>query len=78
MPRGIVARQRDLITSLGEDREGTFGGGALVLYGLADQEDLGIPFGGDVGTLVAFPSSLPHEVKKVERGVRHSIVTWFV
>ena len=32
----------------------------------------------DAGTLIAFPSYLPHEVRPVPRGCRRSLVAWYI
>jgi predicted 2-oxoglutarate/Fe(II)-dependent dioxygenase YbiX len=60
-------------------REGRCEGGVLRLHGLADSGDEAVPL--DIapvaGTLVAFPSDVPHEVLPVTAGVRDAIVDWF-
>jgi predicted 2-oxoglutarate/Fe(II)-dependent dioxygenase YbiX len=56
------------LTSAGEECEG----GSLRVY-LPDMFD--IP--PRVGTLVAFPSNVPHEVLPVTQGVRDVVVDWF-
>jgi SM-20-related protein len=58
----------------------SYGGGALTLYGLMDDErtkNIGLPLNGTAGELVAFPSDMWHEVSPVTHGERHTIVTWF-
>src|SRR5262245_28262103 len=55
-------------------------GGELVFHGLIDDprlRDRGFPFDPDEGTLLAFPSTILHEVTPVASGERYSIVTWF-
>jgi predicted 2-oxoglutarate/Fe(II)-dependent dioxygenase YbiX len=57
-----------------------FAGGDLRFHGLVEAEDLdesGVDLVPHAGTLVAFPSTLLHEVTPVRRGERYSIVTWF-
>jgi predicted 2-oxoglutarate/Fe(II)-dependent dioxygenase YbiX len=58
----------------------SFCGGSLVLYGLVgepDWQDYGFPLTGEAGLLVAFPSSVIHEVEAVTAGERYTIATWF-
>ena len=55
-----------------------FSGGALRLHELVDGDDDGLDVWPEAGTLVAFPSSLLHEVTTVERGVRYSLVAWLM
>jgi predicted 2-oxoglutarate/Fe(II)-dependent dioxygenase YbiX len=57
-----------------------FSGGRLRFYGLLGNgplADVGIDAEPNAGTLIAFPSTLVHEVTTVEDGLRLSIVTWF-
>lgn len=57
-----------------------FAGGRLRFYGLLGDgplADVGLDAEPHAGTLIAFPSTLVHEVTTVEDGVRLSIVTWF-
>jgi SM-20-related protein len=59
---------------------GTHSGGALMLYGLMDDGrggSIGMPVNAETGSLIAFPSDMPHEVKPVTRGERYSVVSWF-
>ena len=63
-----------LSSSRAADPDGTFTGGVLRLY----------PPSGDVidivprrGLLVAFGSTMPHEVTRVETGVRDAVVDWY-
>jgi predicted 2-oxoglutarate/Fe(II)-dependent dioxygenase YbiX len=54
-------------------------GGALTFYGLIKEPafaSCGLPLDARSGMLVAFPSSVVHEVG-VTRGQRHTIATWF-
>jgi predicted 2-oxoglutarate/Fe(II)-dependent dioxygenase YbiX len=54
-------------------------GGELVFTGLVpgDHEaGWGLAVEREVGTLVAFPSSVMHEVRPVRKGERHTIVAW--
>lgn len=63
-----------------ESRPGTYGHGALSLYGLVPQpkwEKYGFPLSGEAGLLVAFPSHVWHAVEPVSRGERFTIVSWF-
>ena len=62
----------------GEDDGGR--GGDLVFHGLIDDprmRDRGFAFPPEEGTLLAFPSTVLHEVTTVSSGHRYSIVTWF-
>lgn len=55
-------------------------GGALTFYGLLDGpawENLGLPLRGEEGLLVAFASTILHEVTPVTSGTRHTIVSWY-
>jgi predicted 2-oxoglutarate/Fe(II)-dependent dioxygenase YbiX len=64
----------------GPDDELGFSGGQLRFYGLLGDgplADIGIDAEPAAGTLVAFRSTLEHEVTLVERGTRLTIVTWF-
>jgi predicted 2-oxoglutarate/Fe(II)-dependent dioxygenase YbiX len=64
-----------LTTSLAVETSGTFSGGALRLF-----EEDGSSWR-DIhpraGTLVAFPSTAPHEVTPVVDGIRAAVVDWF-
>jgi predicted 2-oxoglutarate/Fe(II)-dependent dioxygenase YbiX len=59
--------------------DGCCEGGALRLYGVADPDDDALPLdiAPVIGTLVAFPSDVLHEVLTVTTGVRDAIVDWF-
>jgi predicted 2-oxoglutarate/Fe(II)-dependent dioxygenase YbiX len=55
-------------------------GGRLTLYGLVDDDrwrDVGFPIDGEAGLLVAFDSSVIHEVTPVSAGRRMTAVDWF-
>jgi SM-20-related protein len=63
-----------------EPREGTYGGGSLVLAGLVPgfgDEARGLPVALPAGSIVAFRSDVLHEVKPVTHGERYTIVSWF-
>jgi SM-20-related protein len=63
------------------DETRPFSGGRLRLYGLLDEErpaDVGIDIEPERGTLVAFRSSIWHEVTPVESGNRFTVVTWLL
>jgi predicted 2-oxoglutarate/Fe(II)-dependent dioxygenase YbiX len=56
-----------------------FAGGQLRFYGMLGSgplADMGIDAEPQSGTLIAFPSTLLHEVTAVERGVRLTLATW--
>ena len=65
-----------------QDDSQTYGGGSLTFYGSSThQERTGIPeisLTGEEGLLIGFRSDWAHSVKPISRGVRYSIVTWFV
>lgn len=63
-----------------EPQENCFGGGALNLYGLIDQpawQDKAFPIKGQTGLLIAFRSTVLHEVTEVTHGERFTVVDWF-
>lgn len=79
-PEYISRRQISAVVFLNSEDEGSYEGGALVLYDLvqaSNNRTVGIPVRGSAGTLVAFRSDVLHEVEPVIRGKRFSIVTWF-
>jgi predicted 2-oxoglutarate/Fe(II)-dependent dioxygenase YbiX len=56
-------------------------GGTLRFHGLLDGprwEGCPLPFDGEPGMLVAFPSDVLHEVQLVSAGRRFTLVTWFL
>lgn len=58
----------------------SYEGGALTLYGLMEDQDgasIGFPVTGETGSLIAFPSDMLHEVTRVSRGERYTVVSWF-
>ena len=58
-----------------------YSGGQLRFYGVLGEgplEDVGLDAEPEGGTLVAFPSTVLHEVTPVFDGVRFSVVTWFL
>jgi predicted 2-oxoglutarate/Fe(II)-dependent dioxygenase YbiX len=65
-----------LNSGAGPDAE--FTGGALRLHDLVSGIDDGLDVEPEAGTLVAFVSSLLHEVTTVEWGERQSLVTWLM
>lgn len=63
-----------------ESREGSFGGGELILYGLiegAAWAGKGFPLEPEEGMLVGFPSDMMHEVNPVTHGERCTVVAWY-
>jgi SM-20-related protein len=59
----------------------TFAGGSLTLYGLLDKpvwRDYGLRVTATPGLLVAFPSTLIHEVPTIVHGERYTIVSRFL
>ena len=64
-----------LSSSRAEEQDGAFAGGTLRLF---DHDGApGYDVGGQAGSLVAFPATLPHEVTVVTHGVRDTVVDWF-
>jgi len=64
-----------------EQEENTYSGGNLTFYGLTGEgpfADFGLPVKGMAGRLVAFRSTIMHEVTKVTRGTRFVINTGFL
>ena len=83
-PEYMKKRRVSLVAFLNSETEKpipeTYVGGSLVLYGLVKKrgwEKYGFSLSGEEGVLVAFASSLVHEVKTVTRGRRYSIASWF-
>jgi len=56
--------------------EGQFGGGELTLCVFGTNVNFGIDLAPEAGLLVAFPSSMMHEVLPVESGIRCSVTGW--
>jgi len=57
-----------------------YGGGALTFYGLMNRpgaSSVGFPLIAAEGLLIAFPSSLLHEVAPVSHGERYTIASWY-
>jgi SM-20-related protein len=64
----------------GHPEEGRYGGGSLTFYGLLDRPGgpaIGLPLTAQAGLLIAFRSSLLHEVTPVSHGERYTIVSWY-
>jgi predicted 2-oxoglutarate/Fe(II)-dependent dioxygenase YbiX len=68
-----------LTTATAGSGDGCCEGGSLRLYGTLDpsRETTPLDIPPAAGTLVAFPSTLLHEVLPVTAGVRDAIVDWF-
>lgn len=84
-PRVAKLRRVNLVAFLNGESETvepeTFVGGSLTLYGLLDSpgwNDCGFRVVGTPGLLVAFPSTLFHEVLPITGGERYSIVSRFL
>lgn len=63
-----------------EPREGSYGGGRLRFFGLLKDpraRTAGLPLIGEEGLLIAFRSSIIHEVLPVSHGERYTVVTWY-
>ncbi len=82
-PPALARRRVSLVTFLnapGSEGE-PYEGGNLQLYGLmkgAAAEGFGFPVDAEPGLMVAFPSSMQHEVTPVISGKRYTLVTWFL
>jgi SM-20-related protein len=82
----MLSRRRVSISLLLNDQSedpqaGTYCGGSLMMYGLLPDpraKEFGLPVPGKTGTLVAFPSTVLHEVTPITHGQRYSLVGWFV
>lgn len=60
--------------------EDAYGGGDLIFYGLLDGPDwgkCGFSIDTSPGLLLAYPSNVKHEVRRVTSGRRFTIVAWF-
>jgi SM-20-related protein len=58
---------------------GSYAGGSFV-FGMPNKavgRMMSLPLAVRAGLLVAFPSTIPHEVRPIAHGVRYSAVTWF-
>ena len=84
LPEAIQKRKVSVSIMLNETSEtekpNTFSGGSLTFYELLSDPRLkwkGFPVEAEQGLLIAFASTLIHEVRPVLRGKRYSIVTWF-
>jgi predicted 2-oxoglutarate/Fe(II)-dependent dioxygenase YbiX len=63
-----------------DSNEDGYSGGSLTFYGLmegAENSSIGFRLIGEEGLLVAFPSSIVHEVTPVTRGARYTIASWY-
>jgi SM-20-related protein len=81
-PEFLRQRRVSVVVFLGHDGVPAGGdyGGLFQFHGLIDDprlEQRAYPFSPQVGTLLAFPSHVLHEVTPVQKGVRYSLVTWF-
>ena len=68
-------RKLSMTTLLSESYEG--GGFQFASYG-KEECSISTPEFSKVGSIVVFPSSMEHRVSPVTKGIRHSLVTWFV
>lgn len=80
-PTGANRRAVSVVVFVNGPADATgFGGGNLRFYGLLGDgplAEVGIDAEPEAGTLIAFLSTIEHEVTTVLRGVRCSIVSWF-
>jgi predicted 2-oxoglutarate/Fe(II)-dependent dioxygenase YbiX len=80
---GVEGEQRQVSTVIflngqAEDGDDGFSGGYLTFYGLAEAASMPVPIIAEPGLLIAFRPDLIHAVTPVTRGMRCSIVSWFV
>ena len=68
-------RKLSMTTLLSDSYEG--GEFQFASYG-KEECKISIPEFSKVGSIVVFPSSMEHRVAPVTKGIRHSLVTWFV
>ena len=68
-------RKLSMTTLLSDSYEG--GEFEFATYG-KEVCSISIPEFSKVGSIVVFPSSMEHRVAPVTKGIRHSLVTWFV
>jgi predicted 2-oxoglutarate/Fe(II)-dependent dioxygenase YbiX len=67
------------VNSGGGNPAAEFTGGCLRLYELGEgAADDAVDIEPEAGTLVAFPSTLLHEVTAVDAGERYSLVAWLL
>jgi len=62
------------------DSPDTFSGGSLTFYDLLKgpaNKSIGFPLKAEEGLLIAFRSNIKHEVTKITRGRRFTIVSWY-
>ena len=58
---------------------GNYSGGEFQFASYAKEEcSISTPEFNTVGSIVVFPSSMEHRVAPVMKGIRHSLVTWFL
>ena len=58
---------------------GNYSGGEFQFASYAKEEcNISTPEFNTVGSIVVFPSSMEHRVAPVMKGIRHSLVTWFL
>ena len=55
-----------------------FDGGAFEFASYAKEECTITPIEATAGSVIVFPSSMEHRVAPVTKGIRYSLVTWFV
>jgi len=80
-PLGLHRRVASIVVFVnsGEGAPGaSFAGGALRLHELLEDITAAVDVTPEAGTLIAFPSSLLHEVTTVTSGERFSLVTWML
>ena len=68
-------RKLSMTTLLSDSYEG--GEFQFATYG-KEECNISTPEFSKVGSIVVFPSSMEHRVAPVTKGIRHSLVTWFV
>jgi SM-20-related protein len=84
LPEHVRARRVSVVIFLNSQAAlpapGAYCGGSLTFFRLPGASDIGdvrADLQGEEGLLVAFPSSVMHEVRPVTHGVRYTAVSWF-
>ena len=84
-PEHIKRRKVSIVIFLNDQHrtpaQNSYGGGALVFYGLLRDPRAAkycFPLVGETGLLIAFLSDTLHEVQPIIWGERYTVVTWFL
>ena len=55
-----------------------FDGGAFEFVSYSNEDSTVTSIEAEAGSIIIFPSSMEHRVAPVTKGIRYSLVTWFV